>query len=127
MSPLLLELADAVVGAGALAFGGGNQEIVADVGQRAGIPVSGDEAEGFLRQRKGNLGSHQRRSIENRDCIQRGVGHEQTLAVGRLGQSSWIGPGMPLPGNVRRGKVNYSSGGSIDRRHGIDIRQSDVE
>ena len=98
MPSFLLERADAVVGPCALAFGGGNQEIVAQGSQGAGIPISRNESKSVLRQWKRDILVSPTPLFENSNCIQRGVGHKKPLAVGRLGQGVGIGSRVFLAG-----------------------------
>ena len=46
---LVNRLAHVFVGARAFAFGGGDEEVVAVNGERAGVPVGGNETERLLR------------------------------------------------------------------------------
>ncbi len=88
MSDLPCRLAHPFVRACALALGGRDQEIVAVNGERAGVPVGGDESESRV-ETQPLVDSDQ--SIENRDGVERCIGDEKKLAVGGFRQRDRIG------------------------------------
>ena len=84
-------LAHTFVWSRALAFGGGNEEVVALHCDSAGIPIGGDKAESgqgcrFVRRTV----RIQVRCVEYSDRVGRSIGHEDVLAVGRLSQGAGV-------------------------------------
>src|SRR5712691_9265155 len=83
----------------ALAFGGGDEEIVALNGDGAGVPIGGDEAErggggSIVRMVRVQVGC-----VEYGHCVGGRVGHEELLSVSGLGQRAGISPGVLLTAN----------------------------
>ena len=74
MSALILQLASPAIRSRTLALGGGDQEIIFHGCQYARIPISGNEADGVVRQR--DIGFCQHRSVKNSDRVQRRIGNK---------------------------------------------------
>ncbi len=99
--PPALQMVDAAVWAGSLSLRGGDQQIIADSRQSAGIPIGGDET-GCRLDWKFGAGFQCRLPVENRNRIDRRIGNKEILTIRRDSKSGRIASPAQLP---RSGRV----------------------
>src|ERR1700693_361408 len=121
------DFVSAIVGACAVAFGSRDQQVVPDGRQSTGIPFSRNEAQSFIRQWKYDAPLCQPCSVEYCNRINRGVGHEQTLAIGRLGKRIGISSGEFLLRKSSGRKMDQFSGHGINCGQRVGVRKCNVK